>query len=287
MSDNARRMAKLREMAAAELTPDTDPLAPNEVVISPHRDITISSPHDVVISRGVRRPSSGRLLVSLSNTEREVLDALPAEVSSAAFVRSALRWISADASRHAEVLAVAVDETSAARSRSHLVISPSADIVISRDADITISAGEVPAKMPAKARRARKPVAPPPIVRPCSVVWVGTTGPEWVTLDPEAADDLFPTTREGRPLRGLELPGELADLRAGRIPRSRAHRVAHRMAEVVLGNLLRDNPAPPAAQRAAEGIIDAALTAAVWTIDAGDVLTRLAADGIVTIDGNG
>ena len=144
-----------------------------------------------------------------------------------------------------------------------------------------------PPEVPAKARRARKPVAPPPHVRPCSVVWVGTTGPEWVTLDPEAADDLFPTTKEGRPLRGLELPGELADLRAGRIPRSRAHRVAHRMAEVVLGNLLRDNPAPPAAQRAAEGIIDAVLTAEVWTIDAGDVLARLAADGIVTIDGNG
>ena len=279
MSDNARRMAKLREMAAAELTPDTDPLAPNEVVISPSRDITISSSREVAISRGVRRPSSGRLLVSLSNTEREVLDALPAEVSSAAFVRSALRWISADASRHAEVLAVAVDETSAARSRSHLVIS--------RDGDITISAEEVPSELPAKPKRKRKPAAPPPRVRPCSVVWVGTTGPEWVTLDPEAADDLFPTTREGRPLRGLELPGELADLRAGRVPRSRAHRVAHRMAEVVLGNLLRDNPAPPAAQRAAEGIIDAALTAAVWTIDAGDVLARLAADGIITIDGNG
>ena len=74
MSDNARRMAKLREMAAAELTPDTDPLAPNEVVISPSRDMTISSPRDMTISRGVQRPSSGRLLVSLSNTEREVLE---------------------------------------------------------------------------------------------------------------------------------------------------------------------------------------------------------------------
>ena len=79
----------------------------------------------------------------------------------------------------------------------------------------------------------------------------------------------------------------MADLRAGRIPRSRAHRVAHRMAEVILDNLLRDSPTPPTAQRAAEGIIDAALAAAVWTIDAGDVLARLAADGVVTIGGNG
>ena len=138
---------------------------------------------------------------------------------------------------------------------------------------------------PAKAKRTRKPAAPPPAVRPCSVVWVGTTGPEWVTLDPEAADDLFPTTREGRPLRGLELPGDMADLRAGRIPRTRAHRIAHRMAEIVLGNLLRDSPAPPAAQRSAEGIIDAALTADAWTINAADVLASLAAEGLVTIDG--
>ncbi len=144
---------------------------------------------------------------------------------------------------------------------------------------------EAPAKVPAKAKRTRKPATPPPTVRPCSIVWTGTTGPEWVTLDPEAADDLFPTTRDGRPLRGLELPGELADLRAGRIPRPRAHRIAHRMAEVTLGNLLRDSPTPPAAQRAAEGIIDAALTSDAWTVNAADVLAKLAADGLVTIDG--
>ena len=149
----------------------------------------------------------------------------------------------------------------------------------------TDASPEVPVKAPAKAKRTRKPAAPPPTVRPCPVVWTGTTGPEWVTLDPETADDLFPTTKDGRPLRGLELPGDLADLRAGRIPRTRAHRIAHRMAEIVLGNLLRDSPAPPAAQRAAEGIIDAALTADAWTINAADVLASLSAEGLVTIDG--
>ena len=103
MSDNARRMAKLREMAAAELSPGTDPLAPNEVVISRHRDIT----------------------------ERALLDALPTNVSSAAFIRSALRRVAADESLHAVVLAEAVNESAKARSRTHLVISPHRDITTS------------------------------------------------------------------------------------------------------------------------------------------------------------
>ena len=105
MSDNARRMAKLREMAAAELSPGTDPLAPNEVVVSRHRDTTTA--------------------------ERALPDALPTDVSSAAFIRSALRRVAADESLHAVVLAEAVSESAKARSRTHLVISPHRDITTS------------------------------------------------------------------------------------------------------------------------------------------------------------
>lgn len=110
MSDNARRMARLREMAAAELSPGTDPLAPN--------DVAISRGGDIATSRPTRRASSGRLLVSLTDTDRELLDALPAGVSAAAFIRSALRRLAADERLHAEVLAAAVNESAAARSRA-------------------------------------------------------------------------------------------------------------------------------------------------------------------------
>ena len=123
MSDNARRMAKLREMAAAELSPGTDPLAPNEVVVSRHRDTTTS--------RSRRTGSPSRLLVSLTPAERALLDALPTNVSSAAFIRSALRRVAADESLHAVVLAEAVNESAKARSRTHLVISPHRDITTS------------------------------------------------------------------------------------------------------------------------------------------------------------
>ena len=57
-------------------------------------------------------------LVSLTDTDRELLDALPAGVSAAAFIRSALRRLAADERLHAEVLAAAVNESAAARSRA-------------------------------------------------------------------------------------------------------------------------------------------------------------------------
>ena len=47
------------------------------------------------------------------------------------------------------------------------------------------------------------------------------------------------------------------------------------MAETVLGNGLRDSPAPPAVQLAAELLIAAELDAAAWTVDAADILDQL------------
>lgn len=59
------------------------------------------------------------------------------------------------------------------------------------------------------------------------------------------------------------------------------------MAETVLGNGLRDSPAPPAVQLAAELLIAAELDAAAWTVDAADILDQLVADGVVALDKSG
>lgn len=84
-------------------------------------------------------------------------------------------------------------------------------------------------------------------------------------------------------MRGVALPADIGDLRAGRIPTAHVYRIAQRMAETVLGNGLRDSPAPPAVQLAAERLIVADLDAAAWTVDAADILDRLADAGTANL----